>query len=83
MQTVKIANRSDGVRIEEAVSQVAILVEGQVDWDVLTEPCRDSGYIPRAVLIFTSADGSDCTRFLYEDDRAWIMNANGKTVASV
>ncbi len=83
MQTVKISNRTEGVRIEEAVSQVAILTEGQTDWDALTEACRSSGHMPRAVLLFTAPDGSDGVRYLYDDDRAWIMNANGKTVASV
>jgi len=37
----------------------------------------------RAVIFHEHPDGSYRRRFLYEKDRSYVMNANGKTIATV
>jgi hypothetical protein len=43
---------------------------------------------PRAIICYSTPDDKGpgvtlCKTYIYDDDRAWIMNANGKTVATV
>lgn len=82
MFTVKLAPKGDSVRIEEAQRDVTLLQVGDTDYEALVEGLSQPE-LPRVILSYQGVDGETCRRFIYAEDRAWIMNANGKTVASV
>ena len=59
----------------QMVSDGVVMGSGQV---------KDPGYeSPRAAIVYESVDDATVTSYIYAEDRAWIMNANGKTVATV
>ncbi|WP_108448747.1 hypothetical protein [Halomonas sp. BN3-1] len=82
MFTIKIAPESDSVTLEAAQRDVTLVQCGETDYEALTKDLDQSG-LPRVILCFVEPDGTLCRRFIHAKDRAWIMNANGKTVASV
>ncbi|MDX5376369.1 MAG: hypothetical protein LPK08_02465 [Halomonas sp.] len=82
MFTIKLSPKDDNTRIEEAQSAVTLIRCGEADYEALTKGLSQPE-LPRVIISYTGADGEWCRRFLYAEDRAWIMNANGKTVATV
>lgn len=95
MQTIKIQHQGEGQRIVQTDDEVTILRDGDHEYGALclelekthkemaesqepAEPYRP----PNAIICYEKPECSH-KAFMYDDDRAWIMNANGKTVASV
>ncbi len=93
MFTIKIDEHQNGYRVFSAVSEVAIFKEGDCTY---ADECRslaadheehigdgpEKYRDPRAIIQFETADYLH-KAYVYDKDRAWVMNANGKTVASV
>ncbi len=85
MFTIKIHIPGEGYEVLSTRGDVSIHAPGESEYEAIYAPCRDyqdQAKEPRAILHFEQEDGASA-RMLYDDDRAWIMNANGKTVASV
>ena len=78
MLTVKIKQSGGGEHVVSASGNVTILRDGDDDFEAICRNASDS--TARAILRFETAEYGSTT-FLGEDDRAWIMNANGKTAA--
>lgn len=95
MQTIKIQHQGEGQRIRQTDDEITILRDGDHEFDAL---CHDlekahqeamentvggKGYeSPRAIICYETPECAH-RAYMNEGDRAWIMNANGKTVASV
>lgn len=95
MLTIKIHTPGEGYAVVPVEGEVSIFKDGDHEYTAhcLTlekshKEMMDTGQTtakhknPRAIVCF-GVNGSVHTSYLYDDDRAWIMNANGKTVASV
>ncbi|MDW0360822.1 hypothetical protein Q8G38_16030 [Halomonas venusta] len=82
MFTVKYSSANDHTVLEEAQRDVVLIQHGETDYDVITKGL-DQKDLPRVIIQYQGSDGERVRRFIYADDRAWIMNANGKTVATV
>lgn len=95
MQTVKICSDREGQRIFAVEGQVTILGRRDDDFERVAlglesahKKMRDSDpsmpeYIAPDYIVRFVHDGAMVDSFIYENDRVWIMNANGKTVASI
>lgn len=91
MQTIKIQHKGEGQRIVQTDDEVTILREGDHEYRELCiqlekshkESQVSSAYEkPFAIICYETPECSHKS-YMYDDDRAWIMNANGKTVATV
>lgn len=82
MFTVKYSPANDNTVLEEAQRDVTLIQHGETDYDAITKGLAQAE-LPRVIIQYQGADSETVRRFIYADDRAWIMNANGKTVAAV
>jgi len=85
MFTIKIQSPGEGYEVISSRGDVSIYKPGDGEYEAIYGPCRDGhqqAEEPRAILRFEREDCGSA-KMLYDDDRAWIMNANGKTVATV
>ncbi|WP_163557575.1 hypothetical protein [Halomonas sp. NO4] len=91
MFTIKIQRQGEGQQIISTDSQVTILREGDHEFTAhsltlekehqkrMERQCPELPYVsPQTILCYGLA-----IAYLYDGDRAWVMNANGKTVATV
>lgn len=97
MFTIKIELKDEGYRVIPAMGEITIHREGESEFTAhcLTlenehmkmveqgDAEKGSFASPVAAIVYESEDDALVTSYIYSDDRAWIMNANGKTVASV
>lgn len=82
MFTVKYSPANDHTVLEAAQREVTLIQHGETDYDAITKGLSQKE-LPRVILQYQGADGERVRRFIYAKDRAWITNANGKTVATV
>lgn len=95
MPTIKIQHKGEGQRVVETGDEITILREGDHEFFALCAELEKSHRetqemtterkpyeAPDAIICYETPECSH-KAYMYEDDRAWIMNANGKTVASV
>lgn len=99
MQTIKLVVAGECERIFEVDGDVSIVRNGDGDYaaeclklEKEHKKMQQAGEVkeayisPRAILQYRTTDSRLTLQgrsFIYDDDRAWIMNANGKTVATV
>lgn len=95
MQTIKIQHKGEGQRIAHTADEITILRDGDHEYSALCYELEKSHHEmaehqspakryepPKAIICYETPECSH-KAYMYDDDRAWIMNANGKTVASV
>ncbi len=95
MQTIKIQHQGEGQRIRQTDDEITILRHGDHEFHALCYELEESHQemaehqspakpykAPDAIICYETPECSH-KAYIYDDDRAWIMNANGKTVASV
>lgn len=87
MQTIKLVAAGECERVFEVDGDVSIVRKGDGDYAAeCAKLDKQQQEPPRAILQYRTRDSYGSTyhrSFIYDDDRAWIMNANGKTVATV
>lgn len=83
--TIKIHTAQGNERVVPAHGEIGIYLEGQKAFQECVDDAVSNGAVPdgcRAILSYKTGEYGSFT-YLYEGDRAYIMNNYGKTVAVV
>lgn len=83
MYTIKFIDPDGHLELVPALGNVGVSQEGQPRFReaMAAEPEGLEGC--RAIVDYRAEDGGHCSRYLYDGDQAYVMNTNGRTVATV